>query len=88
MAEGRKRQILTGEVVSDKMEKTVVVRVTRRIPHPVYHKYVKRFKNYMVHAGAVSPKEGDIVKISAVRPMSRNKRWQVSEIIRESVKIG
>lgn len=88
MAEVRKRQSLVGEVVSDKMDKTVVVKVTRVIPHPVYHKYVKRFKKYMVHAGTVKPKMGDVVKITATRPISKNKCWQVSEIIRESVKIG
>ena len=70
------------------MEKTVNVKVTREIAHPVYHKRVKRFKNYLAHVASVSPKEGDIVKISAIRPMSKRKRWQVSEIIRESVKLG
>jgi small subunit ribosomal protein S17 len=66
----------------------VTVKVTRDIAHPVYHKRVKRFKNYMAHVASVSPNEGDIVKISAIRPMSKRKRWQVSEIIRESVKLG
>ena len=84
----RRRQSLIGEVISTKMEKTVNVKVTREIAHPVYHKRVKRFKNYMAHVASVSPKEGDIVKISAIRPMSKRKRWQVSEIIRESVKLG
>jgi small subunit ribosomal protein S17 len=84
----RRRQSLIGEVISTKMEKTVNVKVTRKIAHPVYHKRVKRFKNYLAHVASVSPKEGDIVKISAIRPMSKRKRWQVSEIIRESVKLG
>jgi small subunit ribosomal protein S17 len=84
----RRRQSLIGEVISTKMEKTVNVKVTREIAHPVYHKRVKRFKNYLAHVASVSPKEGDIVKISAIRPMSKRKRWQVSEIIRESVKLG
>ena len=79
---------MVGEVVSDKMEKTVVVQVTRKIPHPVYKKYVKRFKKFQVHVGSVEPKLGDIVKINSMRPMSKNKRWRISEIIRESVKIG
>ncbi|MBT3796633.1 MAG: 30S ribosomal protein S17 [Candidatus Marinimicrobia bacterium] len=87
MAE-RKRQSMVGEVVSDKMEKTVVVQVTRKIPHPVYKKYVKRFKKFQVHVESVEPKLGDIVKINSMRPMSKNKRWRISEIIRESVKIG
>ena len=87
MAE-RKRQTMVGEVISDKMEKTVVVEVTRKIPHPVYQKFVKRFKKYFAHVESVQPKVGDIVKISAMRSMSKRKRWRVSEIIRESVKIG
>ena len=87
MAE-RKRQTLVGEVVSDSMEKTVVVQVTRKIPHPVYRKFVKRFKKHLAHVESVEPKVGDIVQISAMRPMSKRKRWRVSVIIRESVKIG
>jgi small subunit ribosomal protein S17 len=70
------------------MEKTVNVKVTREIAHPIYHKRVKRFKNYLAHVASVTPKDGDIIKITAIRPMSKRKRWQVSEIIRESVKLG
>ena len=65
MAE-RKRQSMVGEVVSDKMEKTVVVQVTRKISHPVYKKYVKRFKKFQVHVESVEPKLGDIVKINSM----------------------
>ena len=79
---------MIGEVISDKMEKTVIVQVTRKIPHPVYKKYVKRFKKYQVHVETVQPKIGDMVKISSMRPMSKNKRWRISKIVRESVKIG
>ena len=85
---GRRKQSMVGEVVSDKMDKTVVVQVTRKIPHPVYKKFVKRFKKYQVHVESIQPKMGDVVKISSMRPMSKNKRWRVSEIVRESVKIG
>lgn len=84
----RRRQSLIGEVISTKMEKTINVKVTREIAHPIYHKRVKRFKNYLAHVASVTPKDGDIVKITAIRPMSKRKRWQVSEIIRESVKLG
>ena len=84
----KRKQTLVGEVVSDKIEKTVVVRVTRKIAHPVYGKFVKKFKKHLAHVGTVQPKLGDIVKISAMRPISKRKRWYVSEIIRESVKIG
>ena len=84
----RKRQSLVGEVISTKMDKTVNVRVVREIPHTVYHKRVKRYKNYLAHVSSVNPNEGDIVKISSIKPMSKNKRWQVSQIIREAVKLG
>ena len=60
----KKKQTLVGEVVSDKMEKTVVVRVTRKIPHPVYGKYIKRYKKHLAHINSVQPKIGDIVVTS------------------------
>jgi len=84
----RKRQSLVGEVISTKMDKTVNVRVVREIPHPVYHKRVKRYKNYLAHTESVVPRDGDIVKISSIRPISKRKRWQVSEIVRKAVKLG
>ena len=61
MSEIRKRQKLVGEVVSAKMEKTVVVNVTKKIPHPVYGKFVKRSKKYMAHLGSVNANIGNIV---------------------------
>mgnify|MGYP001347805107 FL=1 len=88
MSIDRKRQSLIGEVVSTKMDKTVNVRVVREIPHPVYHKRVKRYKNYLAHIASIVPKDGDIVKISSIRPISKHKRWQVSQIVREAVKLG
>lgn len=88
MSELRNRQTLVGEVVSTKMDKTVVVRVVSKYSHPIYKKYIKRTKKFMAHAGAVKPNLGDIVKISSTRPISKNKCWQVSEVVRESVKIG
>ena len=84
----RKKQTMTGEVLSDKMEKTVVVQITRKISHPIYGKYVKRSKKVLAHVKSVQPKIGDIVKINSMRPMSKRKRWYVGEIIRESIKIG
>ncbi len=88
MSTERKRQSLVGEVISTKMDKTVNVRVVREIPHPVYHKRVKRYKNYLAHTESIVPRDGDIVKISSIRPISKRKRWQVSEIVRKSVKLG
>ena len=88
MSEQRKRQSLSGEVVSTKMDKTVVVKVTRTVKHPLYRKYVKKYKKHFAHVGKVEPKIGDIVKILSIKPMSKKKRWQVSEILREARKIG
>ena len=87
MTRGR-MQIITGEVVSDKMDKTVLVRVERKIPHPVYKKYVKKFSKFFADCDKFSPKEGDIVMIASMRPISKNKRWRVIKIVRESIKIG
>ena len=84
----RKRQSLIGKVISAKMEKTVTVKIVREIAHPVYRKRVKRYKKYLVHVASIAPKVGDVVKISQMRPLSKNKRWQVSKILRESVDIG
>ena len=84
----RKRQSLIGEVVSTKMERTVTVRVMREIPHPVYQKRVKRYKNYLAHIASVAPNDGDIVKISSTKPISKLKRWQVSHIVRKAVRLG
>jgi small subunit ribosomal protein S17 len=88
MTEQRKRQSLTGEVVSTKMTDTAVVKVTRNVKHPLYKKYIKIYKKHFAHVGSIKPNLGDIVKISSVRPLSKKKHWQVSEIIREAKIIG
>ena len=88
MVEYRKRQTLTGEVTSTKMEQTVVVKVTRKVKHPIYKKFINRYKKYLVHTTSVVPKNGDIVTIISTKPISKRKRWQVSEIIRESLDMG
>ena len=61
MAEHRHRQTLTGEVTSTKMERTVIVKVTRKVKHPMYKKFIKRYKKYLAHTASVVPKNGDIV---------------------------
>ena len=88
MTKIRKRQSLVGEVVSTKMDQTVTVKVVRKVKHPMYKKFVKHYKKYLSHVTSVEPSLGDIVKISSLRPISKLKRWQVSEIIRKSEKIG
>ena len=88
MSDFRQRQSLVGEVTSTNMEKTVVVNVTRKVKHPMYKKFVKRYKKYLAHTASVNPKNGDIVKIVSIRPLSKRKRWQVSEIVRSSLLLG
>ena len=83
-----RQQMIVGQVVSDKMDKTVVVRVEKKVPHPVYKKYVKKYNKFFAHCDKLFPGVGDIVKIASIRPISKNKRWRVIEIVRESIKIG
>ena len=71
------RRVLEGSVVSDKGDKTIVVRVERRIMHPVYKKFISRSKRYMAHDPENKFKVGDTVSIVECRPFSKNKRWHV-----------
>ena len=71
------RKTRTGIVVSDKMDKSVVVRVERRVMHPVYKKYIKRSKNYTAHDEKNLCKVGDNVQIMESRPISKTKSWVV-----------
>jgi small subunit ribosomal protein S17 len=71
------KRVLTGVVVSDKANKTVIVRVERRVMHPVYKKFIMRSKNYAAHDEANVFKTGDLVRIEESRPISRTKRWVV-----------
>ena len=70
-----------GDVVSDKMDKTVVVAIENRSPHPKYGKIVVRTKKYKVHDEENQCKIGDRVRIKETRPLSKTKRWTVAEII-------
>ena len=71
------KRILQGVVVSDKMEKTVTVKVERRVMHPLYKKFIKRSKKYAAHDEQNVCKIGDLVSIRECRPLSKNKRWEV-----------
>ena len=75
------RKSRTGLVVSDKMEKTVVVAIERRVPHPVYGKMVTRTKRLKAHDEENSAKVGDTVRIVETRPLSKDKRWRLVEIV-------
>lgn len=75
------RRILEGTVVSDKMDKTVVVRVERLVKDQQYHKYVRRYTKFMAHDEANECSVGDRVKIIEHRPLSKRKRWKVQETV-------
>ena len=75
------RKSRVGLVVSDKMQKTVVVAIERRVPHPVYGKMVTRTKRLKAHDEQNSAKTGDTVRIMETRPLSKDKRWRVVEIV-------
>ena len=70
-------RILQGIVISDAMDKTILVRVDRRFKHPVYKKYIKRSKKFAAHDEANACKVGDAVRIRECRPKSKSKRWEV-----------
>ncbi|MBS0633933.1 MAG: 30S ribosomal protein S17 [Verrucomicrobia bacterium] len=74
------RKTRKGVVVSNKMQKTVVVRVERTIRHPRYDKIITRSKKYYAHDESNSAREGDVVSIMETRPMSKLKRWRVVEV--------
>ncbi len=82
MAEERRRR-LTGMVVSDKMQKTIVVRVERTVRHPLYKKVLTRSKKYKAHDENGQAHEGDLVRIVEHRPISKTKRWMLEEIVRK-----
>jgi small subunit ribosomal protein S17 len=75
----------TGIVVSNKMDKTVVVQVDRLVRHPMYKKHVRRRAKYTAHDETNSCKVGDRVLIREMRPLSKTKRWRVSEILERAV---
>ena len=75
------RKTRVGRVVSDKMQKTVVVALERRVPHPVYGKMVTRTRKVKAHDEENSAKAGDLVRIAETKPLSKDKRWRLVEIV-------
>ncbi|MDD2372020.1 MAG: 30S ribosomal protein S17 [Syntrophomonadaceae bacterium] len=85
MADNRtKRKVRMGTVSSDKMEKTVTVSVETVKQHPLYKKTIRTSKKYMAHDENNEAKTGDVVKIMETRPLSKNKRWRLVEIVRKA----
>lgn len=80
MERGR-RKTLVGVVVSNKMDKTAVVAVERRFPHPLYKKIVRRTKRYKAHDASNAASLGDVVRIAETRPLSKEKRWRIAETL-------
>lgn len=77
----------TGEVVSTKMAKTIVVEVTRRVPHPLYKRIISRRKKFYAHDETGDAKLGDVVRIIESRPLSKLKRWSLETVIRRAVQV-
>lgn len=84
MAERSMRKSVIGNVVSDRMDKSVSVIVERRVRHPLYGKFMKQSTKFMAHDEKNECKVGDLVRIIETRPLSRNKRWRVVEIIEKA----
>ncbi len=76
-----RRKTRVGEVVKDRADKTVIVRVSRRVPHPLYGKVVRRSTQFAAHDEANDAHIGDIVRIVETKPISKTKRWRVAEIV-------
>lgn len=81
-AEQKRKTTKVGRVVSDKMDKTVVVAVDYLKPHPLYRKIIRRTKKFHAHDEENTCKVGDVVRIEETRPLSRTKRWRVVEILK------
>ncbi len=82
----RNRQKLIGKVVSDSMDKTLVVSVERLVKHKLYKKYIRQSKKYYAHDEDNSYKNGDLVEIISSKPLSKTKRWRVSRLTEKNEK--
>src|ERR1700741_1696703 len=86
-AEKSNKNEKVGHVVANKMAKTIVVEVMRRVPHPVYKRIVSKRKKFYAHDEQGDAKVGDVVRIVECRPMSKLKRWQLKEVVRKAVQV-
>jgi small subunit ribosomal protein S17 len=91
MAEAQAKHVKNekiGEVVSAKMQKTIVVEVSRRVPHPVYKRIIGKRKKFYAHDEEGTAKPGDVVRIVESRPLSKLKRWRLVEVIRRAAQVA
>ena len=77
-----------GQVVSTKMQKTIVVEVSRRVPHPLYKRIINKRKKFYAHDEEGAAKPGDVVRIVECRPLSTLKRWRLVEVIRRAAQVA
>ena len=82
------RQELVGTVTSTKMQKTIVVKVTRATQHPLYRRVVRSGKKYYAHDESGEARVGDVVRIASTRPLSKLKRWRLKEVIQRSTRVA
>lgn len=81
--ESKSQRSIIGTVISDKMNKTIVVQVERKVKHPLYGKYVKRFSKMYAHDEENVCRIGDLVLIQQTRPLSKSKRWKLIEVLKK-----
>jgi small subunit ribosomal protein S17 len=79
------RKEITGKVTSDKRDKTITIIVERKIKHPLYGKVMKKSKKFQAHDENNECKEGDVVRVSETRPLSKTKRWRLVEIVEKAI---
>ena len=79
-----RRKVRIGKVVSNKMEKSIVVSIERSVPHPIYKKYFKRSSKLMAHDEKREARMGDTVRIMETRPLSKRKKWRLVDIIEKA----
>ena len=79
-----RRKVRTGRVISNKMQKSIVVAIERKVPHPIYKKYYKRTSTLMAHDEKREANIGDLVKIMETRPLSKAKRWRLVEVVEKA----
>jgi small subunit ribosomal protein S17 len=88
MAGNKTKTEKIGQVVSTKMTKTIVVEVSRRVPHPLYKRIIGKRKKFYAHDEEGRAKMGDVVRIVECRPLSKLKHWRLADIVRKAVQVG